>query len=72
VPRELAESYPLGAELPDRRDRAMYEAAVEGIRRLVAANPDSEFTVFHRGWPAEVLGGIPEGVRVELLGTNRS
>ncbi|MFC7132484.1 MULTISPECIES: tRNA guanosine(15) transglycosylase TgtA [Salinibaculum] len=71
VPRELAESYPLGAELPERRDRAAYEAAVEGIRRLVAANPDTEFTVFHTGWPDDVLGGIPEGVRVEVLGKRR-
>ncbi len=68
VPRELAESYPLGAELPDRRDRAAYEAAVEGICRLVDANPESEFTVFHREWPDGVLAAIPADVRVEVLG----
>jgi len=71
VPRELAESYPLGAELPDRRDRAALEAAVEGISRLVAANPESGFTVFHTGWPDDVLDGIPDGVRVEVLGKRR-
>jgi 7-cyano-7-deazaguanine tRNA-ribosyltransferase len=68
VPRELAESYPLGAELPDRLDRSAYEAAVEGVERLVTANPDAAFTVFHTGWPESALASLPEGVTVELLG----
>jgi 7-cyano-7-deazaguanine tRNA-ribosyltransferase len=68
VPRGLAESYPLGATLPDRLDREAYQAAAEGIRRVVEANPDSEFTVFHTGWPAGVVETFPEGVTAEILG----
>jgi 7-cyano-7-deazaguanine tRNA-ribosyltransferase len=68
VPRELADTYPLGGETPDRLDRAAYEAAAEGIARLVAANPDAEFTVFHGGWPEDVVADLPDRVTVEVLG----
>ncbi|MFC7214536.1 tRNA guanosine(15) transglycosylase TgtA [Saliphagus sp. GCM10025334] len=71
-PRALSRTYPLAAEVPDRRDRAALEAAAVGIARLVDANPDSEFTLGHRHWPASVLESVPEDVRCLDLTTDRS
>ncbi len=68
-PSALSKSYPLTAEVPERTDRAALEAAVEGIVRLVEANPDSEFTLGHRGWPNDVLERLPEGLEtIDLTG----
>jgi 7-cyano-7-deazaguanine tRNA-ribosyltransferase len=67
VPRELSDAYPLTAQLPDRLDPPAYEAAAEGVTRLVAANPDCEFTLLYREWPQTALDAIPDGVRVEPL-----
>jgi 7-cyano-7-deazaguanine tRNA-ribosyltransferase len=72
VPRELADAYPLAGELPERTDRAAREAAVEGVVRLVEATPDAEFTLLHRDWPADVLDGVPDKVRVDALGRRGS
>lgn len=63
-PSALATTYPLTAETPDKMDRAGYEAAAEGVRRLVEANPDTEFTLAHDGWPETALSKLPE--RVDL------
>ncbi len=67
-PPALSDSYPLTAELPERLDRAAYEAAAAGVRRLVAANPDVTFTVAHWRWPDAVLGTLPDGVGQYRLG----
>jgi len=69
-PRELSDVYPLNLEVPDRLDRRAYEQAVAGVCRLVEANPDTEFTVTHDGWPADVLAGLPDGVPVRELGVD--
>jgi 7-cyano-7-deazaguanine tRNA-ribosyltransferase len=69
VPRVLSEVYPLTAELPDRRDRAALEAAGEGVRRLVEANPDTDFTLRHRDWPATALAAVPDRVILSALPT---
>ncbi|OVE84890.1 tRNA guanosine(15) transglycosylase TgtA [Natronolimnobius baerhuensis] len=61
-PRALSKSYPLTAEVPDRTDRAALEAAAEGVARLVEANPDTDMTLGHRGWPASVLECVPASV----------
>ncbi|TYT63276.1 tRNA guanosine(15) transglycosylase TgtA [Natrialba swarupiae] len=61
-PRALSKSYPLTAEVPDRTDRSALRAAADGIRRLVEANPETEFTLGHRGWPEDVLESVPERV----------
>ncbi|PSP86555.1 tRNA guanosine(15) transglycosylase TgtA [Halobacteriales archaeon QH_8_68_33] len=61
-PRALSDGYPLTAELPDRLDDAAYEAAAEGVARLVAANPDIAFTLNHEDWPASALAAGPEDV----------
>ena len=45
-------------------DRAGYEAAAEGVARLVDANPDTQFTLAHDGWPETALARLPE--RVDL------
>ncbi len=62
VPRSLSDVYPLTAELPDRLDDAAYESAVTGIRTLVDANPKTDLTVCHDGWPERALDGIPDDV----------
>ncbi len=61
-PRALSKSYPLTAELPDRTDRSALRAGADGVRRLVEANPGTEFTLAHRAWPAAVLDRIPDAV----------
>jgi 7-cyano-7-deazaguanine tRNA-ribosyltransferase len=66
-PRELAETYPLTAEVPDRTDRAACEAAADGVARLVGLHPDTEFTVVHDDWPATALSRVPERVRLREL-----
>jgi len=55
VPPELAETYPVSAEVPERMDDAGYEQAARGLARLAAANPDSRLTLAHSGWPASAL-----------------
>jgi 7-cyano-7-deazaguanine tRNA-ribosyltransferase len=64
VPRCLSDVYPLTAGRPERLDRAAYEAAAEGVARLVEGNPGTEFTVVHDGWPEDALGVIPDQVTV--------
>jgi 7-cyano-7-deazaguanine tRNA-ribosyltransferase len=66
-PRALSETYPLTAEVPDRTDRAAQEAAAEGVARLVASNPDTEFVLAHDDWPETALERIPDAVSVESL-----
>lgn len=63
-PRDLSETYPLTAEVPDRMDAEGYRSAAEGVARLAAANPETEFTLAHRGWPEAALTAVPERVDV--------
>lgn len=44
-PRELSETYPLNAEVPERPDEASMSQAMESTRRLIAANPSARFTL---------------------------
>jgi len=68
-PRALHRTYPLTAETPDSVDRASHEAAARGVARLADANPDTAFTLAHRGWPESALELVPERVeRVDLDG----
>jgi 7-cyano-7-deazaguanine tRNA-ribosyltransferase len=67
-PRALSETYPLTAETPERVDRAAREAAARGVAELVAANPDTAFTLAHWGWPDGVLATLPDRVGVVELG----
>ena len=66
-PRALAESYPLTATVPDRTDRAAECAAAEGVRTLVAANPETEFTLTVAAWHPDAEKRIPDRVSVESL-----
>jgi 7-cyano-7-deazaguanine tRNA-ribosyltransferase len=66
-PRELAETYPLTAELPDRTDRAALEAAANGVARLVELHPETSFTLVHDDWPETVLDRVPDRVRLREL-----
>ncbi|MFB6136295.1 MAG: tRNA guanosine(15) transglycosylase TgtA [Halobacteriaceae archaeon] len=68
VPPALSDTYPLTAEVPERTDAAAREAAVEGVARLAASNPEATFTVAHRGWPAATLDALPDGVATHELG----
>ena len=61
-PRPLSTTYPLTAETPDRMDRAGYEAAADGVAALADANPETEFTLAHRGWPDSALARVPGDV----------
>jgi len=67
-PRALSETYPLTAEVPERRSRAACEAAADGVAALAGANPDAAFTVAHWEWPASALARLPDGVTVRALG----
>lgn len=67
VPPGLADVYPLSAEIPDTLDPAAYEAAAEGIRRLVDANPETSVTLFHDNWPERALELVPQSVDTERL-----
>jgi 7-cyano-7-deazaguanine tRNA-ribosyltransferase len=62
VPRALSETYPLTAEVPERRDRQTAEAAARGVARLAAANPDVRITVAHDDWPETALAILPDDV----------
>ncbi|MFC6974302.1 tRNA guanosine(15) transglycosylase TgtA [Halomicroarcula sp. GCM10025709] len=66
-PRELSETYPLTAEVPDRTDRAAYETAADGVARLVSLHPDTSFTLVHDDWPATALERVPDRVRLRDL-----
>jgi 7-cyano-7-deazaguanine tRNA-ribosyltransferase len=61
-PRSLSTTYPLTAETPTRMDRAGYEAAAEGVKRVVEANEATEFTLGHRDWPDTALAVVPARV----------
>ncbi|WP_435176140.1 tRNA guanosine(15) transglycosylase TgtA [Halorussus sp. AFM4] len=69
-PRDLSETYPLTAEVPERMDAEGYRSAAEGVARLAEANPDAAFTLAHHGWPAHALELVPE--RVETVDLSRS
>ncbi|MFT4890522.1 MAG: 7-cyano-7-deazaguanine tRNA-ribosyltransferase [Halobacteriales archaeon] len=64
VPRDLSTTYPLNAEVPSRTDSAAMAAAVEGVNRLVEANPGTDLAIAHRGWPDRVLAEVPEDVEL--------
>jgi len=66
-PRELADSYPFTAAVPERPDRAGQLAAADGVRALVEANPDTEFTLAVGEWHADALDRVPDRVTVESL-----
>jgi 7-cyano-7-deazaguanine tRNA-ribosyltransferase len=67
-PPALSDAYPLTAQVPDRLDDAAYEWAADGVRRLVAAHPATEFTLAHDGWPASALDRVPDRVELWTLG----
>ncbi|PSQ47793.1 tRNA guanosine(15) transglycosylase TgtA [Halobacteriales archaeon SW_6_65_15] len=60
----LSETYPLTAEVPERMDAEGHRSAALGVARLAAANPETAFTLAHRGWPESVLKLVPEGVEL--------
>ncbi len=64
VPPALSDSYPLTVEVPERLDRAAYEAAATGVSRLVEANPAVEFALAHWEWPETALESVPDDVDV--------
>ena len=68
-PTELADGYPLTAQIPDRLGSPAYEAAAAGVRRLVAAHTDTAFTLAHDDWPESALADVPE--RVDLWNLER-
>ena len=71
-PRALSETYPLTAEVPERRDAAACEAAADGVARLAEASPDAAVTLAHDDWPATALSRLPDGVAVESLAAVRA
>lgn len=67
-PRALSETYPLTAEIPERLDTTAYEAAADGVARLVESNPETEFSLGHWDWPASALDRVPDRVESFALG----
>ena len=68
-PRELSDSYPFTAAVPDRPDRAGQVAAADGVRALVEVNPDTAFTLAIDDWHRDAIDRVPERVNVESLST---
>ena len=68
-PRALSETYPLTAEVPGRLDEAARVAAAEGVAALASANPETEVTLGHDGWPEAALDVVPDRVETEDLRT---
>jgi 7-cyano-7-deazaguanine tRNA-ribosyltransferase len=66
-PRDIADTYPLTAEVPDRTDPAACGAAAAGVARLVDLHPDVSFTLVHDDWPETALAQVPEEVRLRDL-----
>jgi len=66
-PRELGDTYPLTAEVPERTDRPACEAAADGVARLVELHPSVSFTLVHDDWPETALARVPDSVRVRDL-----
>jgi len=66
-PPSLSETYPLHAETPDRMEDVAYVAAADGVAALAEANPGTEFTLGHDGWPEAALEQVPERVETEDL-----
>ncbi|ESS08605.1 MAG: archaeosine tRNA-ribosyltransferase [uncultured archaeon A07HN63] len=66
-PRELSDSYPFTAAVPDRSDRAGQLAAADGVRALVDANPETAFTLAVDDWHQDAIDRVPEPVTVESL-----
>ncbi|MGM0372388.1 MAG: tRNA guanosine(15) transglycosylase TgtA [Halobacteriota archaeon] len=69
VPPALSTTYPLTAEVPERMDDSGYVAAARGVKRLVEANPGSEFVLAQFDWPREAIETLPARVTVEDLGS---
>ncbi|MFB6096874.1 MAG: tRNA guanosine(15) transglycosylase TgtA [Haloferacaceae archaeon] len=67
VPPALSETYPLTAEVPDRRDDEAAVAAATGVRKLAEAHPDAAFTLAHDDWPAQALERLPSAVTARPL-----
>lgn len=44
-PRELAETYPFNAEVPEQADSAAKEQAERNMRELMTANPEARFSI---------------------------
>ncbi|QLC33076.1 tRNA guanosine(15) transglycosylase TgtA [Halarchaeum sp. CBA1220] len=70
-PRELSETYPLTAEIPENMDREGYEAAAKAVARLAGEHPDAEFTLAHDGWPGDALDYVPPRVALVDLREER-
>lgn len=67
VPPELAQMYPLNAEVPDRHDEEAIIAATRGVARLASANPGASITLTHEGWPERALSVLSETVTCQDL-----
>ena len=63
-PKELAETYPLNAEVPEEADPASVEQALENLKRLIAGNPKAEFALRLKSLP-NIGPSLEEVVEVE-------
>lgn len=69
-PRALSDTYPFTVAVPERLDRASYEAAANGVQALVTVNPETSFTLAHHEWPDSALAKLPDRVSVTTLGAD--
>lgn len=63
----LTHTYPLSTTLPERFDCRAYNQAVTGLRRLVAAHPETTITVFYTGRLETVQRPVPDSVSIECV-----
>ncbi|MFB6146275.1 MAG: tRNA guanosine(15) transglycosylase TgtA [Halobacteriaceae archaeon] len=68
VPPALAETYPVGGEVPRRTDDDARGAAARGVARIARAHPSVSLTLYHDGWPAPALDALPARVARERVG----
>jgi 7-cyano-7-deazaguanine tRNA-ribosyltransferase len=52
-PADLAETYPLNAEVPAKADKAAMERALSNTKKLIDANPEIRFSLRIKGLTQE-------------------
>ncbi len=65
-PRELIETYPLNAEIPEELDYESIGMGLEGLLKLIDLNPETNIIFRHPGWEHSKLKQIEKIERVEV------
>lgn len=65
-PKELIETYPLNAEIPEKLDYESIGIALKGLLKLIDLNPETKIIFRHPGWEHSILEDIEKIERVEV------